>query len=79
MMPMGTVNIQQAVTMVTKEGQSLLPITQNRFSANSLARVLPADLILTIFNNHRLPGLACIRYCSILVTMVTQNYLVRFH
>lgn len=78
-MPMGTVNIQQAVTMVTKEGQSLLPITQNRFSVNSLARVLPVALILTIINNHRLLAPVYIRYCNILVAIVTQNYVVRFH
>ena len=79
MMPMGTVNIQQAVTMVTKEGQSLLPVMQNKFSDNSLAKALPVDLILTIINNHRLLGPVYIRYCSSLVTIVTLNYLVRFH
>ena len=69
MMLMDTANMQQAVTMVTKEGQSLLPVMLSKFSVNSLARDLLVDLILIIINNHQLEPVY-IRYCSVLVTTV---------
>ena len=73
MILMGIANIQQAVTMVTKEGQSLLLVMLNKFSVNSLARGSLVDLILIITNNPHLLEPVYIRYCSIiiLVTMVT--------
>lgn len=59
-------NIQLIVTMVTKEGQSLLQIMLNRFSVSSLAKDSPVDLILTTTNNLHPVQLMCTRYFIIL-------------
>lgn len=76
MMPMGTASIQLTVTMATREGRSLLQVTQSKYSVSSLAKDLLVVLILTIFNNHPVE-LVYTRYAITPVVIVTY-YFTRF-